>query len=351
MTLNALVLARRGAGRALLRAEQKPLLVVFASAVATAGVSVLLAAYAGWPHVLHLLYAPHSWLWLLVCLAGEVVAYAGYVLTVRDMARVHGGSEMSVKLSTAAVVGGFGVFAATRASGGFAVDYWAFRRTGAARREALTRVLGLGFLEYTVLSTAALVASALLYLHLDGYAGDGVTLPSLILIPVIVLALWATSPRRVGRLSRPRRGLVKRILADSVAGAGYVRRMLASPGEHGLGVLGSFAYWAGDILCLWAALQIVNSQISVAALVLAYSGGYVLTRRSLPAGGAGLLEVALTLALVGMGMHFVPALVGVIIYRLFNFWLPIVPALFLLPALRDLRAQFRDAEREPRPSI
>ena len=85
--------------------------------------------------------------------------------------------------------------------------------------------------------------------------------------------------------------------------------------------------------------------------MLAYSGGYVLTRRSLPAGGAGLLEVALTLALVGMGMHFVPALVGVIIYRLFNFWLPIVPALFLLPALRDLRAQFRDAEREPRPSI
>ena len=77
--------------------------------------------------------------------------------------------------------------------------------------------------------------------------------------------------------------------------------MLASPGAYGLGVLGSFAYWAGDILCLWAALQIVNSQISVAALVLAYSGGYVLTRRSLPAGGAGLLEVALTLALVGNG--------------------------------------------------
>jgi uncharacterized membrane protein YbhN (UPF0104 family) len=86
----------------------------------------------------------------------------------------------------------------------------------------------------------------------------------------------------------------------------------------------------------------------VAALVLAYSGGYVLTRRALPAGGAGLVEVALTFALVGMGMHFVPALVGVIIYRLFNFWLPIVPALILLPALRDLRARFREADRETR---
>ena len=32
--------------------------------------------------------------------------------------------------------------------------------------------------------------------------------------------------------------------------------------------------------------------------------GYVLTRRALPAGGAGFVEIALTLALVGMGMHY-----------------------------------------------
>jgi uncharacterized membrane protein YbhN (UPF0104 family) len=264
------------------------------------------------------------------------------------MARVHGGGEMSIKLSAEAVVGGFGVFAATRAAGGFAVDYWAFRRTGAARREAVTRVLGLGFLEYAILSLAALVASALLYLGIDGDAPDGVTLPSLIVIPVFAVALWATSPRRVERLSRPRRGFVKHTLADAVAGAGYVRALLASPRENGLGVLGNTIYWAGDILCLWAALQIVHGRLTVAALVLAYSGGYVLTRRALPAGGAGLVEAALTFALVGMGVQFVPALVGVIIYRLFNFWLPIVPALLLLPALRDLRARFREADRENR---
>ena len=340
-----LVDARRSAGRLLLWIEQKPFVVILMSAGATAGVSILLASYAGWPQVIHLLYARHSWLWLLACLAGELLAYAGYVLTVRDMARVDGGAEMSVRLSAQAVVGGFGVFAATRASGGFAVDYWAFRRTGADRREALARVLGLGFLEYAILSLAALVASVLLYLDLDGSAADGVTLPSLVVIPVFALAFWATSPRRVTRLSRPRRGLIKRWLADSVAGAKYVRGMLASPRQNGLGVVGNLAYWAGDIFCLWAALQIVSSRLSLAALVLAYSGGYVLTRRALPAGGAGLVEVALTLALVGMGMHSVPALVGVIIYRLFNFWLPIVPALIILPALRDLRARFREADR------
>jgi uncharacterized membrane protein YbhN (UPF0104 family) len=88
------------------------------------------------------------------------------------------------------------------------------------------------------------------------------------------------------------------------------------------------------------------SLITLAALVLGYASGYVLTRRSLPAGGAGLVEVALTFALVGMGIHFVPALIGVVVYRLFNFWLPILPALILMPTIKDLRKRFQRAERE-----
>jgi hypothetical protein len=125
-----------------------------------------------------------------------------------------------------------------------------------------------------------------------------------------------------------------------------VRLLLLSPREHGLGVLGSALYWGGDMLCLWAALQLVGgNRITFAALVLAYSGGYVLTRRALPAGGAGIVEVALTFALVGMGVRFVPALIGVLVYRLFNFWLPIVPALLLMPTVRELRARFHHAER------
>ena len=337
--------ARRGLDRALGWLEEKPLVVILTAAAATVGTSFVLASLAGWPHVLHVVYRGHSWAWLLLCLVSEVVAYAGYVLTVRDMARVDGGKDMDIRLSTQAVVGGFGVFAATRGSGGFAVDYWAFRRAGATRREAVARVLGLGFLEYLFLSIAALAASAALYFRVDGHAGDGVTLPSLLVIPVFVVAFWATSPRRVERLSKPQDGAVKRTLADSVAGAGYVRGLLASPREHGLGLLGNALYWAGDIVCLWAALQIVDVQITAAALVLAYSGGYVLTRRALPLGGAGFVEVALTLALAGMGVEFVPALVGVIIYRLFNFWLPIIPALWFMPAIGELRRRFRAAER------
>ena len=339
---------RRFAGRiraGYLWLEDKPLIVVFVAAGATAGVAIVLAAYTGLPHVWRLVRARHDWVWLLGCFAGELVAYGGYVLTLRDMARVDDGNELDLAASTKSVVAGFGVFAATRSSGGFAVDYWAFREAGASRRDAVRRVIGLGLLEYVILSFAALGASALLYFHLDGRASDGVTLPSLVIVPALVLGFWLTSPRRAKRLTRRRSGLFRRLLADTVDGAVTVRLLFTSPRAHGLGVFGNALYWFGDIFCLWSALQFVGAHISGAALVLAYSGGYVFTRRALPAGGAGVVELALTVALVGMGVRFTPALVAVVVYRLFNFWLPIVPALALMPAVRDLRERFRRAEQ------
>jgi uncharacterized membrane protein YbhN (UPF0104 family) len=327
--------------------EDKPLAVILVAAGATIVVSCLLAVVAGWARIDRVLYAGHAWAWLAVCLLGELVAYFGYVLTIRDIARVDDGPDMEIAASAQTVVAGFGVFAATRSNGGFAVDYWALRREGASRRDAFRRVLALGYLEFVTLSIVALIASVALYLRVDGQASAAAVLPSFLVLPVFALSIWATSSKRVGRLSRRGRdqGTLRRWIADWVAAASKARTLLSSPREHGLGVLGMSLYWAGDIVCLWAALQLVSGpQITLSALILAYSGGYVLSRRSLPAGGAGIVEAALTYALVGMGVAFAPALVAVLVYRLFNFWLPNVPALTLMPTIRDLRQRFRRAE-------
>jgi uncharacterized membrane protein YbhN (UPF0104 family) len=273
--------------------------------------------------------------WFAVCFAGEVVAYFGYVLAVRDIARVDGGPLLSLRLSMGTVVAGFGVFAATHAAGGFAVDYWTFRRSGLRRQEAVARVLALGALEYAVLAPAALVCAVVLLFGTGGHVQHAMTYPWLAVVPGLLAALWVSSPRRVERLSNPGSGgRVRQWFAHVVAGIWKLRCMLVRPKVHGLGIAGVSLYWFGDIACLWAALKIYNAELSTPALILAYATGYILTRRSLPAGGAGLVEVLMTFALVWVGVPLAPALLGVVTYRLFNFWLPVIPA---LAAVRQLR--------------
>jgi uncharacterized membrane protein YbhN (UPF0104 family) len=284
--------------------------------------------------------------WFAVCFASQVVAYLGYVLAVRDVARVDGGPLLSFRLSMRTVVAGFGVFAATHAAGGFSVDYWTFRRSGLRRPEAVARVLALGALEYAVLAPAAMICAVVLLFGTGGHVQHAMTYPWLAVIPGFLAALWVSSPKRAERLSDPGNGgRVRQWFAHLVAGIVKLRCLLAAPHRHGLGVVGVSLYWLGDIACLWAALKIYNAEISTPALVLAYATGYVATRRSLPAGGAGLVEVMMTFALVWVGLPLAPALLGVVTYRAFSFWLPVIPALAALPAVRRMRQDFRRGEK------
>jgi uncharacterized membrane protein YbhN (UPF0104 family) len=284
---------------------------------------------------------------MTVCFVGQLVAYLGYVLAVRDMARVEDGPRLSFSLTTRTVLAGFGVFAATHAAGGFAVDYWALRRAGLNRRDAISRVLGLGALEYLVLAPAALISAILLLFGTGGRVRDAMTLPWLAVVPGFLVALWVSSPKRAERFSDPGDGgRLRQAFAHFVAGMWKLRCLAMRPLQHGMGVAGVSLYWFGDILTLWAALQVFDADVSTPALILAYATGYVCTRRSLPGGGAGLVEVLMTFALVWVGVPLAPALLGVLVYRLFNFWLPIVPALAVLPTVKTLYADYRHAERE-----
>ena len=284
--------------------------------------------------------------WFAVCFGGQVVAYLGYVLAVRDIARVDGGPLLSFRLSMRTVVAGFGVFAATHAAGGFSVDYWTFRRSGLRRPDAVARVLALGVLEYLVLAPAALISALVLAFGVGDHVRDAMIYPWLAVVPGFLIALWLSSPKRAARLSDPGQGgRLRRWFAHFVAGIAKLRCLLTDPRSHGLGVVGVSLYWLGDIACLWAALKIYNAEISTPALILAYATGYIATRRSLPAGGAGLVEVMMTFALVWVGVPIAPALLGVVTYRLFNFWLPVIPALAALPAVTRMRQDFRRGEK------
>lgn len=168
----------------------------------------------------------------------------------------------------------------------------------------------------------------------------------------IAAAAYLTSPRLAPRLTtepaKPAqqggvRGLAgwtsfaaRETLADGLGGILYVRGLLASPRRYPSGILGYPVYWGGHLLCLYSGLRAFGVHIGLASLVLAFATGYVATSLTLPAGGTGGIEAAMTYALHAVGVALAPALLGVLAYRLFTFWLPIVPAVALLPALRHL---------------
>jgi hypothetical protein len=322
-----------------------PLFIVLAAILLGGTASVLIAKTAGFDHIVDELRGPDL-VWLIVCIAGEALAYLGYILAYREMARVEGGPTLGFRHAGRIVSAGFAPFFAAKAAGGFALDYKALRSAGLSKREGMARVLGLNALEYVVLAPAACAAAIYILFSGDHEAPRAVTLPWLLVIPGIAFGAWISNPRRSERLKDGHRhGRLRAAVAHGVSGIVVVRQLLTQPFKHGFGFLGTCCYWFGDILCLWAGLRVFHAAPALPALIVAYASGYAVTRRSFPAGGPGAVEAMLTFALVWVHVPLAPALLGVMTYRLFNFWLAFVPAITVLPVVRELDREVAETKR------
>jgi uncharacterized membrane protein YbhN (UPF0104 family) len=267
--------------------------------------------------------------WIPVALAAEAIAYVGYVLAYREVARVEGGPVLPHTKVLALVATGFGAFVAR---GGFAVDLHAFRQEFVDDREARVRVLGLGALEYALLAPAACIVAIMLLVDHVHEPGSGLTMPWAVAVPAGgIIALSALRLRKRLRGRQGWRDAVAQWL-DSI----HVLRQLFIKLEHFAGPIGTGIYWFGDIACLALCLRAFLGHFPpVAPLLIGYATGYALTRRTLPLAGAGAVEALLPFALSWTGIPLAAAVPAVFAYRLVNFWLPIVPAVF---GLRSLRA-------------
>ena len=270
--------------------------------------------------------------WFAVALGAEILAYLGYAFGYREVARVEEGPDMSRSATVAAVAAGFGPFVAR---GGFVLDLAAFRQTGISEREARVRVLGLGALEYALLAPAACIASIELLAKGGHSPSLGFTLPWAIAVPLgFAVALWAMQHRERFR----GRGGWREPVAQALESV-HVLRCLVTRRRHLAAPVGTAVYWFGDIVCLWACLHaFTHGSPSVALLLIGYATGYALSRRTLPLAGAGAVEALLPFALSWMGIPLAAAVLAVFTYRIFNLWLPIVPAALGMRSLRAARA-------------
>lgn len=203
------------------------------------GVALLVGKAAGYANVLDTLRRA-SPLWLLVCLAGELLAYVGYVLAFRGTVRARGGLNLDLPTSAAVVFASLGAtrLLAAGGAGGLALDYWALRRGGTARHESIVRVLALNTLLYAFFG--ALAWAAALVLVLGGREVPlEMTLPWLVAIPALFLAAaYVSSPTRSGWRARPDRGRLRTALADAVQGVILARAIASRPRSHWTTVAG-----------------------------------------------------------------------------------------------------------------
>jgi uncharacterized membrane protein YbhN (UPF0104 family) len=310
---------------------QHALLVAVAGLLAL-GALVGISWAAGFDAVLHELRRVDP-IWLPVAFGMEVAAYFGYVVAYRELARAEGGPRLGLGRAGAIVAAGFGAFVIR---GGFFVDRQALEAAGLEPRQARVRVLGLGALEYAVLAPAAALAAVILLVRGSTHPSLGFTLPWLIAVPLgFIAAFAALAIRHRIRDDGGWRAVVKNAL-DAVH---ILRKLAKQEARHGGAFFGTTLYWVGDVGCLWASLRAFHDSPDLAALVIGYATGYALTRRTLPLGGAGAVEALVSFALAWTGIPLAKAVLAVCAYRIFNLWLPLLPASI---GLRHLK-RWRDA--------
>jgi uncharacterized membrane protein YbhN (UPF0104 family) len=335
--------------------ERKRVLVTVAAAVAaTVVVVILIGQAADYADLLTRLRDAEPG-WLVVCAVGEVVAYAGFVASYQAMAELDGGPRLPY-LTVVRVVGlSFGAFSVATAIGGLSVDFWALREAGEPPKMASARIIALETMRWALLSVATCVAGVAVLL---GAGGGNVPweVPAawLVITPACFAGgLWISDTRRQARFTRSTESRVRDVLGVAVRALSLVRKLVHAPVRLAARAVGGAAlFWAGELLCAWAALRAFGVTVRVAPLLLGYTTGYVSMGLPLPAGGSGGVDAAMTAGFVLAGAPLSGALLGAIAFRLFSFWLPAIGALVSLATLRGLRARLHAvAERRAEPPM
>jgi uncharacterized protein (TIRG00374 family) len=295
--------------------------------------------------------------WLVFAAVLEILSFAGYMLLFRAVF-IRGESRIGWRESyqiTMAGVAATRLFAAA-GSGGVALTAWALRRSGMERRVVACRMVAFIVLLYAVYMGALLIDGVLLRTGIiNGGGGFAITLIPAIFAAVSILGTlgisllpqdverrlqrWAEGGRRGARI------VAKAVTAPALAGSG-VRTAIGMIRSREIGVLGALAWWGFDIATLWAAFHAFGTAPPIGVIVMAYFVGMLANVLPLP-GGIGGVDGGMIGSLIAFGVDGGLAVVAVLVYRAFSFWLPTGPGAVAYFQLRRTVHRWRDAGGEP----
>jgi uncharacterized protein (TIRG00374 family) len=314
-------------------------------AASLAGLYYLLPQLAGLDDTWHRIEQGSPW-WMVLALAFTFAMFVGYVMQFRGVfGRAQTRHAIDWRESYQITMAGLAasrIFAAGGA-GGLVLTAWALRRAGMRKREVADKTLSFLILTYFPYVLAVIVCG--LGLRLGLFSGPdpfGLTVVPAILA-VIALAIGlsiALVPtdlqRRVGHAIESR-GTLARLaqrLANLPASASAgMRDAIAHVRSRDRALLGTVVYWAAQILVLWAAFHAFGDPPPWGVLILAFFVGMLGNLLPMP-GGVGGVEGGMIGALVAFNVDGGLAVVAVLVYRAFTFWLPLIPGVIAYFQLR-----------------
>ena len=273
--------------------------------------------------------------WLALAAALEACSFLSYVVLFRGVFIRGQTQRIGFRVSyqiTMASLAATRLFAAAGA-GGVALTAWALRRSGMHRRAVAERMITFMTLIYIVFLGALIIGGFGLYAGLlPGAAPFEITLvPALFATVLVALALAVSFvpgdlDRLVGRWTSGHSlgRLAGRLAAAPATLGGGIRAGLRLVGTRNPQLLGAPGWWGFDIAVLWAAFHAFGGSPSLAPLVVAYFIGQLGNLLPLP-GGIGGVDGAMIGALSAFGVPGSLAVVSVLAYRAFAFWLPTLP--------------------------
>ncbi len=294
-------------------------------------------------------------LWLALALLFTVGMFGGYMMLFQGV-YARGGVKLTWRESYQITLAGL---AATRlfsagGAGGLVLTAWALRRAGMRPRTVADRTISFLVLTYLVYTLALMVFGFGLFLGV--FAGPApftmTVIPATLALIVTALGLsigfvptdferrlqsLATGHGRVGRLAQ------KLATLPATASAG-IRDALAHLRSRDPALLGSLLFWAFQLAVLWASFKAFGQAPPVAVMVVAFFVGMLGNLLPLP-GGVGGVDGGMIGAFAALGVDAGLAVVAVLVFRGFTFWLPTVPGAFAYLQLRKTVERWRTERR------
>jgi uncharacterized protein (TIRG00374 family) len=314
-------------------------------AASLAGLYYLLPQLTGLQDTWHRIEDGSPW-WMLLALLFTFGMFVGYVMQFRG---VFGRAETRVRIDwresyqiTMAGLAASRIFAAGGA-GGLVLIAWALRRAGMRKREVADKTLSFLILTYFPYVFAVITCGVGLRLGIfNGPAPFALTVVPAILA-VIALAIGlsiALVPtdlqRRVGRVIESRGTFAKiaqKLAHLPAAASAGMRDAIAHVRTRDPALFGAIVFWASQILVLWAAFHAFGEPPPWAVLIQAFFVGMLGNLLPMP-GGVGGVEGGMIGALVAFNVDGGLAVVAVLVYRAFTFWLPLIPGVIAYFQLR-----------------